>query len=111
MDLCSGRAYFPSMCTSLTARPDGSACSLNRRSHSITELLFLSPDDLLRKFILEAFPQNTFLHSPTTDHLVIGRDTHRDVQEFEIQEGHARFYTPGRHGFVSAQAIEFVQLG
>ncbi len=83
-------------------------------THAIAELLLLPPQDRIRQVAFERLAQHRFLDPARAtgtlpDHLVLRIDAHRHVEEFAVQERHARLHAPGHHRFVGAQAVVVVQ--
>ena len=83
-------------------------------THAVAELLLLPPQDFLRQRALERRAQHVLLDpvaaiGHAAGHLVFRVDTHRHVDEFEIEKRHARLHAPRHHCLVRAQAVVAVQ--
>ena len=92
-------------------------------AHSIRELLFLAPQDVVGEGALEGASENGLLHPERgagfrihPDFRRMGGhperwvDGHGQIQELQIEEGDAGLDTPRRHRLVCAQAVVEVQV-
>ena len=78
-------------------------------AYTVGELLLLALHDGLGQQIGKRIPEDLLLKLAILDHLGLGIQPHRGIQELQIQEGHTRFDAPGGHALVGAQAVEQVQ--
>ena len=79
-------------------------------THTIAELLFLSPGNFGRQHICKGFTHNLLFHRSAWTHLGLRIGTHGDIEELLVEERHTPLNTPSTQALVGTKAVVEIKL-
>lgn len=80
-------------------------------AHTVGELFFLPPGNVLREHVGKGFADYFLFYLLAGAHLDCRIDAHGNIQEFFVEEGDTSFHSPGCKAFVGTEAVVQMQFG
>lgn len=74
-------------------------------AHTVGELFFLPPGNVLREHVGKGFADYFLFYLLAGAHLDCRIDAHGNIQEFFVEEGDTSFHSPGCKAFVGTEAV------